>query len=172
MKKALLVIDVQNGMFLESGPVYQAEALLENLQNLIENARRNHVPIFYIQHNEEKGTLTNGSSHWEIHPSIKPQEEDFTIQKNTPDSFYQTELHTLLQEEEITHLVLAGIQTEICVDTTCRAAYSLGYELTLAEDAHSTWDSKELSARQIINHHNQVLRWFADIKETRKIIFV
>jgi len=171
-KSALLIIDVQKGMFLESNPVFNGDALLENLQNLIENARRNDVPIFYIQHNDEKGVLVKGSRLWEIHESIKPHQEDSAIQKYTPDSFFQTDLHSILQDQEVNHLVIAGIQTEICVDTTIRAAFSLGYKVTLAEDAHSTWNSNELSAEQIIHHHNQVLRWFADVKETRKIIFI
>lgn len=171
-KSALVVIDVQNGMFLEENPVFNAKPLMDNLQSLIANARRNNIPIFYIQHNESEGLLVNGTAPWEIHSAIIPNEKDFIVQKKTPDSFYETDLHPLLQELEINHLVLAGIQTEICVDTTCRNAYSLGYEITLAEDAHSTWDSNELTAKQIIHHHNQVLRWFAELKETKKIIFI
>jgi len=67
--------------------------------------------------------------------------------------------------------VLAGIQSEICVDTTCRRAFSMNYKVTLAGDSHSTWDSKNLKAQQIIDHHNQVLRWFAEVKEARSIEF-
>lgn len=93
------------------------------------------------------------------------------IQKTTPDSFYKTKLYEELQKLHIEHLVVAGIQSEVCVDTTCRNAYSLNYKITLVLDAHSTWDSEELSAQQTINHHNQVLRWFAETKETRDITF-
>ncbi|TQR10931.1 isochorismatase family protein [Psychrobacillus soli] len=61
------------------------------------------------------------------------------------------------------HLVIAGIQSEVCVDTTCRRAFSKEYKVTLVSDAHSTWDSKEFLAQQIISLHNDVLRWFADV---------
>lgn len=51
-------------------------------------------------------------------------------------------------------VVIAGFKTEVCVDTTCRHAFSLGYHVTLVADAHSTSDRDELSATQIIQHHN------------------
>lgn len=168
-KTALLIIDVQNEMFLEENPVYNSTKLIIKLKHLLETARSNHIPIFYIQHNDSY--LTQGSNEWEIHPEIKPDITDTIIQKTTPDSFYKTNLQDELQKQQIEHLVLAGIQSEICVDTTCRNAYSLGYDITLVTDAHSTWDSEQLTAQQIIHHHNQVLRWFADMKETKDVAF-
>jgi len=67
--------------------------------------------------------------------------------------------------------VLAGIQSDLCVDTTCRRAYSLGYKVTLVKDAHSTWNTNELIAVQIINHHNNIMKWFADVRVTDEILF-
>lgn len=168
-KTALLLIDVQNGMFLDENPVINSTKLIIKLKHLLENARDHHIPIFYVQHNNTY--LENGSKLWEIHPEIKPSLTDFIIQKTTPDSFYKTNLHDELHKQQIEHLVLAGIQSEICVDTTCRNAYSLGYDVTLVTDSHSTWDSEQLTAQQIINHHNQVLRWFANTKEAKDITF-
>ncbi|ALC87746.1 isochorismatase [Bacillus sp. FJAT-22090] len=168
-KTALLLIDVQNGMFQDENPVFNSTKLIIKLKHLLENARDYHIPIFYIQHNNTY--LENGSKLWEIHPEIKPNLTDIIIQKTTPDAFYKTNLQEELQKQQIEHLVLVGIQSEICVDTTCRNAYSLGYDITLVTDAHSTWDSEELTAQQIINHHNQVLRWFADTKETKDVAF-
>ncbi|GIN85894.1 isochorismatase [Heyndrickxia sporothermodurans] len=165
---ALLIIDVQNEMFLEENPVFHSEKLLHNLKQLINNARSNGVPIFYIQHNDS--SLQNGTELWKIHPEISPSSSDITIQKTTPDSFHRTNLYEELMKQNINHLIITGIQSEICIDTTCRRAFSLGYDITLVTDAHSTWSSSELSAQQIINHHNQVLRWFAETKETKEII--
>ncbi|WP_313893418.1 cysteine hydrolase family protein [Psychrobacillus sp.] len=171
-KTALLIIDVQEAMFLEQNPVFDSKALILNLKQLISNARENNIPIIYIQHNAPIGrALENGSEGWQIYNEIAPFNMDTIIQKTTPDSFYKTNLHEELQILSIEHLVLAGIQSEVCVDTTCRNAYSLGYDITLVTDAHSTWDSKELSAQQIIDHHNKVLRWFAKTQETKDITF-
>ena len=171
MKTALLVIDVQNGMFVEEDPVYKGDTLIENVKRLISEARTNGTPIFYIQHNEPKGEpLETGTFAWEIHAEIEPHESDPVIQKTTPDSFFNTELDTELKKRGIDQLIVAGIQTEICVDTTCRRAYSLGYHVALASDAHGTWNSDQLTAEQIIQHHNRTLRFFAKVSPTSEII--
>ena len=70
----------------------------------------------------------------------------------------------------VKNLIITGMQTEYCVDTTCRRAYSLGYRVTLVKDAHSTWGTDLLTAPQIIAHHNEVLGgWFAKLKEADEI---
>lgn len=172
MKKALLIIDVQNGMFQEGNVVYEGDRLLQNLKKLIAQARSTDTPIFYIQHNAPVGKpLENGTEGWEIHPEISPNTKDVIIQKTTPDSFFNTSLDDELKKQGIKHLVVAGIQTEACVDTTCRRAFSMEYKVTLASDTHSTWDSKDITAQQIINHHNSVLGWFANVYLSKDITF-
>jgi nicotinamidase-related amidase len=170
--KALLIIDVQVGMFLDEFPVYHGEQLLNNIKQLIAKARTTNTPIFYIQHTEEVGEqLEFGTKEWEIHPELSVTVNDIVLQKTTPDSFFNTELDAELKKRSINHLVLTGIQTDLCVDTTTRRAFSLDYKLTLAIDAHSTFDSGDLSAQQIINHHNQVLGWFANTQKANAIEF-
>ncbi len=71
----------------------------------------------------------------------------------------------------IRQLVVAGIQTELYVDTTYRRAFSLGYDVIVAKDAHSTWNRGNLTATEIIEHHNDVLRWFADMEDAGDIVF-
>jgi nicotinamidase-related amidase len=94
------------------------------------------------------------------------------IHKSTPDAFHETPLQHELAARRIKHLVVAGLQTEYCIDTTCRRAFSLGYHITLVEDAHSTWDSLPLTAQQIINHHNHVLGGeFTTTKKEREVAF-
>ncbi|MDN7240719.1 cysteine hydrolase family protein [Planococcus sp. N028] len=168
-KTALLVVDAQNEMFADSNPVYNANEMLENLKTLIEKARSADVPVVYVQHND--GGLVKGTHDWEIHPAISPKEGDPIIQKWSPDSFHETELQDKLKTNGIENLIITGNQTENCIDATCRRAFDLGYKVTLAKDAHGTWDSDTLSAKQIIDHHNEVLSNFADLKETRDIEF-
>ncbi|WKA52785.1 cysteine hydrolase family protein [Planococcus liqunii] len=166
---ALLVIDAQNEMFAEDNPVYNKDALLENLKNLIEGARSANVPVIFVQHNDR--ALVAGNHDWQIHMSVQPLNGEAVIQKTTPDSFHKTGLQDALNAKNIQHLVLAGNQTEYCIDTTCRRAYSLGYKVTLAKDGHGTWDSELLTAKQIIDHHNDVLSSFAELKEAKEIQF-
>jgi nicotinamidase-related amidase len=172
MSNALIIIDVQKGMFLEGAAVYKGERLISILKKLIEKARSSDTPVFYVQHNAPAGKpLAYGKEGWEIHDEITPWPGDPTIQKDTPDSFLNTKLEEELSKRGIKHIHIAGIQTEACVDTTCRSAFSKGYKVTLISDAHSTWDSGDLTAQQIIGHHNGVLRWFADVYPSEHIVF-
>jgi len=92
------------------------------------------------------------------------------VEKRTPDAFHETGLHDALESLNIKRLVIAGLQTEYCIDTTCRRTYTLGYDVTLVRDAHSTWDYPQLTAQEIIDHHNRVLGgWFVDLKSTEEI---
>ena len=169
---ALLVIDVQLGNF-ESNPVHMANDLLIKTKNLIRKARASHVPVIYVQNNGGKGDPDEYRSNgWKIHPSVAPIKGEILVQKKTPDAFYETNLNEELKSRQITHLVIVGLQTEYCIDTTCRRAFSLGYNVTLVKDAHSTWDTRILSAAKIIEHHNSVLSgFFATLKEEKEIKF-
>ncbi|WP_233569619.1 cysteine hydrolase family protein [Falsibacillus albus] len=159
-------------MFHEDDLVYNHKELIQKLKKLIADARSSETPIFYVQHNEKEGEpLESGTKGCEIHPEIAPDIGDVIIQKFTPDSFFNTNLGEELKKKDIEHLVLAGIQTEMCVDTTCRSAFSKEYDVTLVSDAHSTWNSTEITAQQIINHHNGLLSWFADIVPAKKVTF-
>ncbi|QBD74710.1 cysteine hydrolase [Ktedonosporobacter rubrisoli] len=174
MNTAILVIDVQNGMFAEDDPVYQDQEILSKIASLLEKARKAQIPIIYIQHGSPNHghPLEIGTDGWQIHPAIAPREGEVVIQKRMPDSFYGTNLHEVLSAHEIKHLIVTGIQTDCCVDTTCRRASSLEYDVTLVQDAHSTWDNEILSAAQIIAHHNTILDgWFVTLKTADSISF-
>jgi nicotinamidase-related amidase len=155
---ALMIVDVQVGMYEESNPVANGEELLTTLGQLIVQARETDTPIIYIQHDGgEDDLLEAGKPGFPIHPDIAPEEDDIVICKQHPDSFQGTNLQLELERLEISRIVLAGIQTDYCVDTSCRRAYSLGYDVILVQDGHSTWDTEQLKASQIIAHHNEVL---------------
>jgi len=170
---ALLIIDVQTGMYEESDPVYRGEELLETIGGLIARARAAGVPVIYVQHSGSEGDpLHPQAPGWPIHPAIAPAEGELVIHKYHPDSFQETNLQRELEARGTKRLVIAGIQTEFCVDTTCRRAYSLGYDVTLVQDGHGTWDSPDLHASQIIAHHNRVLGgWFATLQEASAVEF-
>lgn len=174
-RTALVVIDVQLGMFdaPEEPPVPGGERLLEKIGGLIGEAREAGAPVIYVQHCDEAGDLLEeGTERWKIHPRIAPLEGDLIVKKRTPDSFLGTTLREEMGSRNIEGLVLAGMQTEYCVDTTCRRAFSLGYDVTLVADAHGTWDNDDLSAAQIIAHHNEVLgSWFATAMNADEVRF-
>lgn len=168
---ALLIIDMQVGNFSKPDPVYNGNGLLRKVKSLIAKARSAQIPIVYVQNKGGSGDPdAYGTPGWEIHPSVAAVEGDVVVHKRTPDAFHETNLQHELESRGIKKLVIAGLQTEYCIDTTCRRAFSFGYDVILVEDAHSTWDSPRFTARQIIEHHNHVLGgWFATLKNEREI---
>jgi nicotinamidase-related amidase len=79
------------------------------------------------------------------------------IEKCHSSTFHETDLHPRLSRLGVDQLVIAGLQTEYCVDSACRTAVALGYRVTLVKDRHATYDTPVLSAAQIIMHHNHTL---------------
>ncbi|HDX9613027.1 TPA: cysteine hydrolase [Bacillus toyonensis] len=170
---ALLIIDVQVGSFEDKKILYKEKELLKTIQILISKARSVQSPIFYMKFNGQSGSpLGRGTRGWKIHKSITPSAQDIVLEKNHPDSFHKTNLQQELDIKNIERIVIAGIQSEICIDATCRRAYSLGYDVILVKDGHSTYDSALLSASQIINHHNDLIdQWFAHVENAKNIEF-
>jgi nicotinamidase-related amidase len=170
VKSALVIIDVQVGLVKLLSPTLQ-DRVLPNIVALLSKARSSETPVFFIQHDGAKGhPLEAETAAWAIHPAILPLGGEQIIRKKASDSFFETKLAEELQMAEIRHLVIAGAMTEYCVDTTCRRAVTLGYDVTLVADAHLTADSSVLTAPQIVAHHNLVLNGFAAGIHSIKVI--
>ena len=168
---ALLIVDMQVGILENQDfPIFQKEQLISNINALISKAKAAHKLVIFIRHTEESGPLEINTPGWHISSKIKVDEQDIIINKYTPDCFHQTTLSGLLEDQNIQTLVIAGLQTEYCIDTTCRRAFTLGYSTILVSDAHSTCDNGILSAQKIIEHHNQVLYdWFVSLNRHDQI---
>jgi nicotinamidase-related amidase len=166
-KTAFVIIDVQEAMFSYNNQFpYRGRLVLDNILSLLEKARACGIPVVYIQHTT-KDEFAKGTPTWQICSEIAPKDGEPVIEKPTWDAFYRTNLHEVLQSLGVTKLVIAGMQTEFCVDTTCRRAFSMGYQSVLVQDAHTTFDSRTLTAGEIIEHHNEVLGGrFVELKTT------
>jgi nicotinamidase-related amidase len=161
VKSALVIIDVQVGLVRLMPPELQ-DRVLSNIAVLLSKARSSGMNVLFIQHDGPKGhPLEARSAAWAIHPSILPTKEERVIRKKASDSFFETRLAEELRKDEISHLIIVGGMTEYCVDTTCRRAVTLGYDVTLVADAHLTRDTPVITAAQIIAHHNLLLDGFA-----------
>jgi len=173
-KPALIIIDMQVGILEDPDfPILQAQQLIDNINHLIEKARGNDALIIFIRHTEAVGSpLEIHQAGWQISTHLQLHSSDLVIDKYTPDSFYKTSLRDVLDKHDVKHLIITGVQSEYCIDTTCRSAFALGYGTILIEDGHSTCDSNSLLADQIIKHHNQVLgNWFVTLRKHDMIDF-
>ena len=130
---------------------------MQHAGRLLADAREAGLPVFHVQHCEDRGPFEPGGADWHIHPAVAPRAGEPVTEKWAASAFYQTDLDARLRAQGVERLIIAGLQTEFCIDTACRVAQSLGYDVTLAADAHSTFNSPTLSASQIIEHHNRVL---------------
>jgi len=158
MTTALVVIDVQNGMFDSDPPPYRGGEILQRIAGLLERARASGIPIFHVQHDGGPGdVLGKGSPGFAHHPAVTPQAGEPVIEKRRVSAFHDTDFDARLKRAGVDRLIIAGLQTEYCIDTACRAAVALGYKVALVSDAHSTFDSTELPAERIIAHHNNTL---------------
>lgn len=160
MKQALIIVDMQEIFFSEKENfLYQHKKLLENVNLLIDWARNKDIPIIFIQHTDQNSSddMAKGKHAWELHKGLNRKVNDIVIEKITWDAFYQTSLEETLKKLGIEQLIFAGAQTEFCLDTTMRNAYSKGYQQNiLIEGTHSTLDSEHFSAEQIIKHHESI----------------
>ncbi|MEJ2792048.1 cysteine hydrolase family protein [Iodobacter sp. LRB] len=157
MKTAMLIIDVQEALCSGEYAAFEAAQVINRINAVAQLARQNKVPVIYIQHEANDGLLEYGSVGWQLAVGLQAQPDDLFIRKTASDSFHNTNLHTLLKDLGTEHLIICGLQSEFCVDTTVRRALALGYPVTLIADGHSTVDNGVLSAAQISAHHNVTL---------------
>lgn len=154
MSTALLIIDVQHALCAGEYECFDIENVIQNINHLSATARKNGVPVILIQHESPEDVLKHGSEGWQLAQSLETSPQDQRVRKTTRDSFYQTNLGKLLPKEDFERLIICGLQTDYCVNATVRQALTLGYDVVLAGDAHSTVDNGSLSAEEIIAEHN------------------
>jgi nicotinamidase-related amidase len=170
-KQALLMIDIQQAMFGPDEICHQPEGMLANAGDLLARARTAGTPVYFVQHCESEGSFAPKTAGWQIHPKVAPRAGEPVTEKWAASSFYKTDLDQRLRAAGVDSLVIAGLQSEFCIDTACRVAQSLGYAVTLAGDAHSTMDNGVLKADQIIRHHNRVLSGIVKVAPAGEITF-
>ena len=156
MGAALLIIDMQRGLFGELPEPWQAEQVVARINDLAARARIAGAPVIWVQH-ENSGILSHRSEGWQLLPDLTTAAGDQFVRKTTPDSFLRTDLEALLAARDVDGLVICGYATEFCVDTTVRRAAALGYPVVIASDAHTTQDKPHATAAQIREHHNATL---------------
>jgi nicotinamidase-related amidase len=149
---ALLVVDVQNSV-VEGA--HERDAVVANVGSLVEKARREQVPVVWVQHSDEH--LARGSDGWRLVAELTPGDAEPLIEKRYGDSFEETSLETVLSDLGVGRVVVVGAQTDACIRSTLHGALVRGYDATLVSDAHTTEDQTQWGAPppdQVIAHTN------------------
>lgn len=142
MTQALLIIDIQNDYF--SGGAMELEGspdAAERAATLLQKFRQKKLSVIHIQHISLRPGATfflPNTTGVQIHEKVLPDDGETVIQKHYPNSFRETGLLEHLRDNGITQLIIAGMMTQMCVDSTTRAAADLGFQCTLAHDACAT----------------------------------
>lgn len=176
MKQALIIIDVQNDYF-KNGKMEldHPEKALENINRLENKFIELNLPIIYIQHINYRKNATFFSHNTpgvKLHDRLKSKENSIIIEKHFPNSFKGTSLLETLQSLNVEQVVITGMMTHMCVDSTTRAASELNYNPILIPDATSTRNlhlfDKEVSAKNVQLSFLSALQNFAQVETVKE----
>lgn len=154
-KSALMVIDMQNDFLLEDSPLLTPGGLviLPNLKRLITTCREKEIPVIYTAHVHENPELDGGlTAEWwpqlkrgealvsgtigaEIHSDLEPREGEKVVRKHRYSAFYNTDLETVLRCLGIENLIVSGVMTHICCESTARDAFFRDFRVFFLADA-------------------------------------
>lgn len=147
-KKALLVVDVQQGILADQP--WEAERLISAIVRAIEAARVAQLPVIFVRHNEGEGEpLATGSAAWQLDKRIITRPGDLIIDKWFNSAFKKTPLQAHLAALGVEQLMVMGLQTEYCMDATIKSAFDLGYSLVVPLEGHSTLDNGLLDGQTL-----------------------
>ncbi len=159
MKQGLLLIDMQNDYFQGGAmELVGMAAAAEKAARLLARSRQRQASVYFVQHLANRPGATfflPDTAGAKIHPAVAPAPGEPVIIKHFPNSFRGTELLEVLQRDGVDQLIIAGAMSHMCIDATTRAAFDLGFQCMVVEDACATRDLEFKGAKD----HGQGSPW-------------
>ena len=144
MNKCLIMVDLQNDYFPGGKMALTGiEDAAENARLLLTEFRKAKLPVIHIQHismSPDALFFLPGTDGAKINDRVAPKEDEAVVVKNYPNSFRDTSLLEILKNMHIDELIICGAMSHMCIDATTRAAFDLGFNCAVAEDACATMD--------------------------------
>lgn len=151
--KALVVIDPQNVILQDA---YRRDETISKISEVIERARRASIPVIWVQHSDDE--IVAGTRDWEFVGELIPSADERLVEKHFRSAFVETNLHGVLQDLGVGHIVICGAESNNCVRHTSHSALELGYDVTLVRDGHTTtsfeWDGLIVDAARVVDEQN------------------
>jgi nicotinamidase-related amidase len=173
MKRALLVIDVQNEYFTGRLPVTYPADSFDNILATMDAAQRANIPIAVIRHGSaspDSPVFRKNSHEWDLHADIAARPYDILIDKEWPDSFHGTGLRGWLTDVHADTIAIAGYMTQMCCQTTASRAWHIGYRVEFIADATGTLDREGIAgpvtADELYRSVIATLARYADVTST------
>lgn len=139
MTRALVLVDVQRDYFPGGAfPLVEPEAAATAARTVLDGFRASGelvVHVFHVSTDPAATFFRPGTPGLEFHPSVAPLDGEVVLEKHRPNSFVDTGLQQVLDDADVTELVIVGMMSSMCVDSTTRAAHELGYVCTVVADA-------------------------------------
>ena len=136
MNKALIVIDVQNGLTLKK-KLYQVDSFFNAVNLAIDSFRASHDLVIFVQHNNKM--LINGTDDWQLDERLIRNPDDLILQKQNGNAFLNTKLGEMLTSNNITKIIVCGLVTHGCVRHTCLGAKAEGFSTAILSGGHTSW---------------------------------
>ena len=152
----LLVIDIQKG--ITDKRLYNFESFIDNTVRIIDCARKNHVEVIYIQHDDGPGTgFSVGDGAFEIAQQVKPEENEKIFCKTINSCFGNKEFADHLKKKGEKQLMIVGLQTNFCIDATVKSAFERGYEVIIPQGTNSTFDNDYMDGETTYKYYNDMM---------------
>ena len=153
----LLVIDTQKGITDER--LYNFDALKTNIKTLISTARKNHVEVVYVRHDDGPGTgFSVGDDEFQIFEEFAPEESERIFDKTVNSAFDDsTGLVKYLAEKKEKQIMVVGLQTNFCIDATIKSGFEHGYKMIVPENTNSTFDNEYMKKDVCYHYYNDCI---------------
>lgn len=152
----LLIVDTQK--LITNEKLYRFEALVANIRTLIHTARQNNIEVIYIRHDDgEDKPLTKGTDDFEICEAFAPNEGEMIFDKTVNSPFRDTGLLEYLKSKGETELIVAGLQTDYCMDATVKCGFEYGFKVYVPAYTNSTFDNAFMTAEETYRYYNEFM---------------
>lgn len=135
----LIIIDMQNGIFKQKNGVFNSDIIINNINKSIHHSSENNIIVIITQH-ENKTSLQKNSENWEIINSLSLiTGEHYILEKKHPSIFKNTDIQTILKNNDISSLYICGLVSNGCVKLACLESLKNEYKTYIITDGHSTF---------------------------------
>ena len=152
----LLIVDTQK--LITNERLYKFDKLVTNIRTLIRTARQNNIEVIYIRHDDGEGEpLTKGTDGFEIYEAFAPDESEMIFDKTVNSPFRDTGLLEYLKSKGETELIVAGLQTDYCMDATVKCGFEHGFKVYVPDYTNSTFDNAFMTAEETYRYYNEFM---------------
>ena len=152
----LLIVDAQKAITNEA--LYRFEEFVSNVKLLIDTARKCGIEVIYIRHDDGVGEpLSEGNDGFEIYDGFKPADGEIIFDKTVNSPFRDTGLLEYLRDKGENSIIIAGLQTDYCIDAAVKCGFEHGFRIIVPEYSNSTFDNGFMTAGQCYKYYNEFM---------------